>query len=63
MSDLEYVKQRKSYDEKAKSAKTNGMKFTTVSGQDINVLYGPDDIENINCQSGRNSAKNNTYGQ
>lgn len=51
MSDLEYLKQRKSYDEKAKSAKSTGMKFTTVSGQDINVLYGPDDIENINYLS------------
>ena len=36
MSNLEYLKQRKSYDEKAKSAKANGMKFTTVSGLDIN---------------------------
>lgn len=51
MSDLEYLKQRKVYDEKAKSAKTNGMKFTTVSGQDINTFYGPDDIENINYLS------------
>jgi len=51
MSDLEYLKQRKSYDEKAKSAKTNGLKFTTVSGKDINVFYGPDDIENINYLS------------
>lgn len=51
MSDLEYLKQRKSYDEKAKSAKSTGMKFTTVSGQDVNVLYGPDDIENINYLS------------
>lgn len=51
MSDLEYLKQRKSYDEKAKSAKANGMKFTTVSGQDINGFYGPDDIENINYLS------------
>jgi len=51
MSDLEYLKQRKSYDEKAKSAKSNGMKFTTVSGQDINTFYGPDDIENINYLS------------
>ncbi|HCY77949.1 MAG TPA: methylmalonyl-CoA mutase [Ignavibacteriales bacterium] len=51
MSDLEYIKQRKSYDEKAKSAKTNGMKFTTVSGQEINNFYGPDDIENINYLS------------
>lgn len=51
MSDLEYLKQRKSYDEKAKSAKTNAMKFTTVSGQDINPFYGPDDVENINYLS------------
>ncbi len=51
MSDLDYLKQRKSYNEKAKSAKSNGMKFTTVSGQDINVLYGPDDIESINYLS------------
>ena len=51
MSDLEYLKQRKIYDEKAKSAKTNGMRFTTVSGQDINTFYGPDDIENINYLS------------
>ncbi|MCZ7611462.1 MAG: methylmalonyl-CoA mutase family protein [Ignavibacterium sp.] len=51
MSDLEYLKQRKSYDEKAKSAKTNGLKFTTVSGKDINVFYGPDDIQNINYLS------------
>ena len=51
MSDLEYLKQRKSYDEKAKSAKSNGLKFTTVSGENINVLYGPDDIENINYLS------------
>ena len=51
MSDLEYLKQRKNYDEKAKSAKKSGMKFTTVSGQDINILYGHDDIENINYLS------------
>jgi methylmalonyl-CoA mutase N-terminal domain/subunit len=51
MSDLEYLKQRKIYDEKAKSAKSSGMKFTTVSGQDINGFYGPDDIENINYLS------------
>jgi len=51
MSDLEYLKQRKSYDEKAKSAKSNGLKFTTVSGENINVFYGPDDIENINYLS------------
>jgi methylmalonyl-CoA mutase N-terminal domain/subunit len=51
MSDLEYLKKRKSYDEKANSAKSTGMKFTTVSGEDINNFYGPDDIENINYLS------------
>ncbi len=51
MSDLEYLKQRKSYDEKAKSAKSNGIKFTTVSGENVNVFYGPDDVENINYLS------------
>ncbi|MCX8106286.1 MAG: methylmalonyl-CoA mutase family protein [Ignavibacterium album] len=51
MPDKEYLAQRKAYEEKAKAAKTTGMKFTTVSGRDINVLYGPDDIEHINYLS------------
>lgn len=42
---------KKAYLEKAKIAKSTGMKFTTVSGQNIDVLYGPDDIENINYLS------------
>lgn len=51
MADKEYLAQRRAYEEKAKAAKTTGMKFTTVSGRDINVLYGPDDIEHINYLS------------
>jgi methylmalonyl-CoA mutase N-terminal domain/subunit len=51
MADKEYFEQRKAYEEKARAAKTNGMKFTTVSGRDIKVLYGPDDIEHINYLS------------
>lgn len=51
MADKEYLAQRKAYEEKAKAAKTTGMKFTTVSGREINVLYGPDDIEHINYLS------------
>ncbi|MEJ5261678.1 MAG: methylmalonyl-CoA mutase family protein [Ignavibacterium sp.] len=51
MADKEYLEQRKTYEEKARAAKTTGMKFTTVSGRDINVLYGPDDIEHINYLS------------
>ncbi len=48
MINQDYNDKRHAYDEKAKSAKTTGMKFTTVSGEPINVFYGPDDIENIN---------------
>ena len=51
MIDNEYKKRRSIYDEKTAGAKTTGMKFTTVSGKDVNVLYGPDDIENINYLS------------
>lgn len=51
MADKEYLEQRKAYEEKARAAKTTGMKFTTVSGRDIKVLYGPDDIEHINYLS------------
>lgn len=51
MIDNEYKKRRGNYDERAAAAKTTGMKFTTVSGKDVNVLYGPDDIEHINYLS------------
>ncbi len=51
MIDNEYKNRRKIHDEKLKSAKTTGMTFTTVSGEDINPFYGPDDIENINYLS------------
>ena len=36
---------------KAEAAKNSGMKFTTVSGEPIEMFYGPDDIENINYLS------------
>ncbi len=51
MLNSDYKKRRTEYDEKVKSLKTTGMKFTTVSGESINVLYGPDDIEHINYLS------------
>lgn len=51
MIDQDYRNQRKSYEEKVKSAKTTGMKFTTVSGETVNPFYGPDDIEYINYLS------------
>ena len=51
MIDNKYLESRVEYNDKAKNAKTTGMKFTTVSGEDIEGLYGPDDIENINYLS------------
>lgn len=47
----DYKARRKEYDAKSAAAKNTGMKFTTVSGEEINVLYGPDDIEEINFLS------------
>ena len=48
MNDDGYKERKKDYSEKAKAAKTTGMKFTTVSGRPVDVLYGPDDVEHIN---------------
>jgi methylmalonyl-CoA mutase N-terminal domain/subunit len=45
---------KKQYEEREKSAKNTGMKFTTVSGESINSLYTPDDynqsdyLDNLN---------------
>ena len=35
MIDNKYLESRVEYNDKAKNAKTTGMKFTTVSGEDI----------------------------
>ena len=48
MLDKKYLEKRAEFDEKVKSLKTTGMKFTSVSGEKIEPLYGPDDVENIN---------------
>lgn len=47
----EYKKRKEMYLSRANNSKNTGMKFTTVSGEDVRVLYGPDDIENINYLS------------
>ncbi|MCW8960280.1 MAG: methylmalonyl-CoA mutase family protein [Ignavibacteriaceae bacterium] len=51
MIDKKYLEKRAEFDEKIKTLKTTGMKFTSVSGEKIEPLYGPDDIENINYLS------------
>ena len=48
MLDKKYIEKKAEFDEKIKSLKTTGMKFTSVSGEKIEPLYGPDDVENIN---------------
>jgi len=51
MIDIEYKKRREEFDNNSRSSQNNGMKFTTVSAEPVNLLYGPDDIENINYLS------------
>ncbi len=51
MTNKIYSEKRDTFDAKLKTAKTTGMKFTTVSGEKIEPFYGPDDIENINYLS------------
>jgi methylmalonyl-CoA mutase N-terminal domain/subunit len=48
MLDKKYLEKRAEFDEKVKTMKTTGIKFTSVSGEKIEPLYGPDDVENIN---------------
>ena len=49
--DGKYKKKKEEYYEKAKGSANTGMKFTTVSSVPVDLLYGPDDIENINYLS------------
>ena len=51
MISSEYEKQKEKYLSQANNSKNTGMKFTTLSGEQVKVLYGPDDIENINYLS------------
>ena len=51
MLDKKYLENRAQFDEKVKTMKTTGMKFTSVSGERIEPIYGPDDVENINYLS------------
>ncbi len=44
----EYSIKKKEFDRKIENSESNNMKYTTVSGEEVNLLYGPDDIEHIN---------------
>ncbi len=45
MSNDKYNKAKEEYENSFANSKTNGMKFTTVSGKDIKPLYSPDDVK------------------
>ncbi|RPI69545.1 MAG: methylmalonyl-CoA mutase [Ignavibacteriales bacterium] len=51
MPNGELKKRQKEFEEKLKSIKNTGMKFTTVSGEDVKALYTPEDVGNINYLS------------
>lgn len=44
MKDSLYMQKLDEYNKKVAGSKTNGMKYTTVSGKPVNVLYGPHDV-------------------
>ncbi len=46
--DERFNKAKEEYQETVKNAKTTGMKFTSVSGRKVNILYAPDDIADKN---------------
>ncbi len=45
MDNERYKKAKEEYLEALKNAKTTGMKFTSVSGEEVKALYTPDDLE------------------
>ncbi|MGE5806086.1 MAG: methylmalonyl-CoA mutase family protein, partial [Ignavibacteria bacterium] len=47
MINEEYLRRKADYIKKLNSGQDSGMKFTTVSGENVKPLYTPDDIENI----------------
>ncbi len=47
MINEEYKRRKADYIKKLNDSPDTGMKFTTVSGEDVKNIYAPDDIENI----------------
>lgn len=47
MENKEYKKAKEDYLDKLNKAKTTGMKFTSVSGEEVQALYSPDDLSDI----------------
>lgn len=47
MNSEEFKKSKNKFEEKLKTTRETGIKFTTVSGEPINTLYTPADLENF----------------
>ena len=47
MNENEFQKKKEEYFEKVKEMKTTGMKFTSVSGEEVKPLYTPDDVKDL----------------
>jgi len=45
MNNDEFQEARKKYIEKLNNSKSNGLKYTSVSGEDVKPLYTPDDVD------------------
>lgn len=50
-SSEEFNKQKKTWDEKVRTAKLRPVKFTTVSGEPIEILYTPEDTAQIDFEN------------
>lgn len=48
MTDPNYLLKKEQYLKSVSAAKATGMKFTSVSGEDVNVIYTPDDTAHLN---------------
>jgi methylmalonyl-CoA mutase N-terminal domain/subunit len=46
-----FLKRKEEYEDKVSISPNTGMRFTTVSGEDVKVLYTPDDVKEINYLS------------
>ncbi len=47
MNENEFQKKKEEYFGKVKNMKTTGMKFTSVSGEDVKPLYTPEDVKDL----------------
>lgn len=45
MNNQKYNEAKERYNERLDKSKSNGIKFTTVSGEDVKALYSPDDVK------------------